>query len=42
VFYHRYPIEACVVRKTVPSGALTGYEAFETKYPASGRTATES
>lgn len=31
MFCHQYPIEACAVRKTVPLGTLTGYEAFEIK-----------
>jgi hypothetical protein len=31
VFRHRYPTEACVVRKTVPAGALTRCEALGTK-----------
>jgi hypothetical protein len=30
-FRRRYPTEACVVRKTVPFGTLTGCEALETK-----------
>ena len=33
MFCHRYPIQACVVRETVPSGALAGCEALETKPP---------
>ena len=31
VFCHRYSIQACAVRKTIPLGMLTGYEALETK-----------
>jgi len=31
VFCYRYSIQACVIRKTVPSGALMGCEALETK-----------
>jgi hypothetical protein len=31
VFRHRYPTEACVVRKTVPPGTLAGCEALGTK-----------
>lgn len=31
MFCHRYPTEACVVRKTIPSGVLAGCEAFGTK-----------
>ena len=30
MFCHRYPTEACVVRQTIPSGVLTGCEAFGT------------
>lgn len=31
MFCHRYPTEACVVRKTIPSEMLAGCEAFGTK-----------
>ena len=31
LFCQRYPIGACVTRKTIPSGVLVGCEASETK-----------
>ena len=31
VVCNRYSIQACVIRKTVPSGTLMGCEALETK-----------
>ena len=31
VFCHRYSIQACAARKTIPFGMLTGCEALETK-----------